>query len=535
MALAARPHAATRPDRLRRLDWRFLLPSDGSMRVGDAVLLGTDAALLETAADIGLADHVLTDLPEAESSVDLVAVLGHNAVDTQHVMNALRPGGVLYWEVDRRRAPRLTPQRVRAMLVAAGMVPRGAYAIRPRRDAAALYLPLQSSSARQWFVDSVYTPARPVQRVLEAWSKSLMRWPGAFAAALPFHVAVAQKPPLQGATMAEELAAHAGNLPPGEPAMLNHSGTRVVFVFCDDAARPKVVAKVPKVPALVGRTRREHDTLRCLHDTVDADVAAGLPVPLGSATVNGMFATWESGQTGASMARRSGAWGATTATRLGDLDAAARWITRLHREHRCGERVWDGRTVDEVLCCPIEAYTNQFGVTDSERVLFRRVTARAVEFRGSLPVVWEHGDYTVWNIVRRGLPSTDPAGDVAVLDWEGAAPGLPYVDLFRFAVHWTEFASHRARHLGRRALLARTLFGDSTTVGSAVRTTLDRYLDAVGVDQSIEPVLITRLYVELAVRRHQIALEAGLAPDRPRESNPAIEMVGHLASFAERW
>jgi aminoglycoside phosphotransferase (APT) family kinase protein len=235
------------------------------------------------------------------------------------------------------------------------------------------------------------------------------------------------------------------------------------------------------------------------------------------------------------MARRDGAWGARTGSRISDLDAAAAWMTRLHRVHRFGVRAWDGRAADDVVCRSIDAYSRQFGVTDSERFLFRRVMERAVEFRGDLPVVWEHGDYTVWNLFRRAGTSSDPADSVGVLDWEGAGPGLPYVDLFRFAVHWTELASNDARRLGRRAMLARTLFGDATQVGSAARGALDRYLAAVGVDPSLEPVLITRLYVELAVRRHEIAVEGGVMPDHPRASNPAIDMVGHLASFADRW
>jgi aminoglycoside phosphotransferase (APT) family kinase protein len=473
-------------------------------------------------------------VPAVKSSLDLVAVLGGEAVDVQRIADALRPGGVVYWEVDRRRSPRLTPRRAGEMLRRAGLEPLGAYAVRPRLDAAELYLPLHEPGAARWFVRSVYIPARPAQRMLEAWSRALVRWPAAFAAALPLHVAVAQKPPRRGTTMAEEIAAKAGRSPCHQPALLNHSGARVVFAYCDAAARPNMVAKLPKVRALVERTQREHDTLRGVHESVAADIVTGIPRPLGAGLVNGMYAAWETGQPGASMARRNGAWGTTMRRRLDDLDAAAQWITRLHREHRFADRVWDGRTVDEVLCDPIEAYTRQFGVTDAERFLFRRVTARAVEFRGSLPMVWEHGDYTVWNLFRRG-ESSNPADDVVVLDWEGAAPGLPYVDLFRFAVHWTELASRRARRVGRRALLGRTLFGDATRAGSAARSTLDRYLDAVGVDRSIEPVLITRLYVELSIRRHQIAVEANLPPDHPRASNPAIDMVGHLASFADRW
>lgn len=534
MALADRPHWARRSDRLRRLDWRFLLPVDPSRCIEDAAFIGADPELLETVAEVGLAERPRLGLPASPDSVDLVAVLGGVRADVRRIADALRPSGLVYWEVDRRRTPRVTPRRLEETFRAAGLQPLGGHAIRPRLDAPELYLPLQSTAAGHWFVDSVYTPSRPAQRIVEWTSRALMHRPDAFAAAAPFHVAVAQKPPVCGTTMSAHIAAQVDGTPTAPPAMLNHSGTRVVFAFCDPAARPVLVAKVPKLPALVDRTRREQQMLGCLHASVDTETVAGAPKPLGTATVNRSFVAWETGQAGTSMAKSSGGWGAGTSARLDDLHAAARWITRLHREHRFGVRAWDGRTVDEVLCCPIESYTRLFGVTDAERFLFRRVTARAVEFDGSLPVVWEHGDYTVWNVFRR-RPEAAGAGDVAVVDWEGSGPGLPYVDLFRFAVHWTEFASPGARRLGRRALLARTLFGDAGRVGSAVRATLDAYLDAIEIDRSIEPVLVTRLYVELAVRRHHIALESGRSPDRPRMSNPAIDMVGHLASFADRW
>jgi hypothetical protein len=112
---------------------------------------------------------------------------------------------------------------------------------------------------------------------------------------------------------------------------------------------------------------------------------------------------------------------------------------------------------------------------------------------------------------------------------------LPYVDLFRFAVHWTELASRRWRRFDRRALLQRTLLGDASAAGHAVRATLDEYLKTLSLDPVIEPLLVTRLYVDLAVRRHQILVDSGAAPDEPRRTNPALHMVGHLAALADRF
>ena len=46
---------------------------------------------------------------------------------------------------------------------------------------------------------------------------------------------------------------------------------------------------------------------------------------------------------------------------------------------------------------------------------------------GELPTVWEHGDFTPWNLKRTS------AGDLILFDWEYASPnGLPLLDLLHF-------------------------------------------------------------------------------------------------------
>ena len=107
----------------RRLDWRFLLPRATFRR---AVLVGSDEALRDRAAQLGLA--AVVDLAWSGSPADLVVLPADAPLGD---LENLTPDGVVCLEVDRRRTPLLTPTRLRKRIVEAGLEPCGTWAVRP--------------------------------------------------------------------------------------------------------------------------------------------------------------------------------------------------------------------------------------------------------------------------------------------------------------------------------------------------------------------------------------------------------------------
>src|SRR5437763_12518724 len=96
------------------------------------------------------------------------------------------------------------------------------------------------------------------------------------------------------------------------------------------------------------------------------------------------------------------------------------------------ESRWDDERILASVDRPLAEFVSRFGTTDAERELFAATRAAARELLGQrLPVVWEHGDFTIWNIFRDG-------DRIRVLDWEHSCAGLPLVDLIRLTTHWHE-------------------------------------------------------------------------------------------------
>jgi hypothetical protein len=503
----------------RRIDWRFLLPVPPSFMFDKVVLVDADEDLVRAFEATGLAAKVDTRLGEHDA--DLVAVCWPSTANVKDVVNATRPGGLIYIEVDRRAhtSRALTPGRLSARLVGEGASVEAQYALRPAPDRCELYVPLDRSGAIRWFLSSVYIASTPLKRIgettLRVMAGSDARRIGAVA---PFHATVAAVP-----TSAQQ---REPDLRTRSIATLIHGGGRVVQIEFSDQSPglPLVVTKIPKLQTAEQRTRHEHMMVARIQQAIGPPENETLPTPRAIVDSSAGPIAVEDGAPGSSLARLSSRWGRSSGAKAEDLRLATSWLIRLHRDHMIGQGNWTEDRRIAFLDRPLAAFATRFGTTEGEAALFDATRAVAADLLGHpLPVVWEHGDYSIWNIFRDG-------DRIRVLDWEHSRVGVPLADVIRLATHWHEavrgLVTADSRWQGFADLFAGG--GKHPATKEALAAVL-RYEEALDIDPRFRSMLLVMSRVELAVRRFEHQSETAiLHQDDVRAGNAALAYISTL-------
>jgi aminoglycoside phosphotransferase (APT) family kinase protein len=254
--------------------------------------------------------------------------------------------------------------------------------------------------------------------------------------------------------------------------------------------RLALVVKAPRDRADVSGIAAEAECLKSLHQLVPSvassapcviteQVWAGIPLLVETAVQGRIVLHRELG-------RRGGALFSAYKTWLRGLPVTGRTAT---------DRAW----FDRLVTRPIHRLENALSPDDPEHELVTG-TRRALEPLQAvdLPLVFEHGDASVPNLLWRG--GRDPVG---MIDWELAEPrGLPGHDLgFLLAT----VASARARATSpetQAAVFAQTMLDPD----GWARQEMMRYLDDVRVDSSILDLLLLASRARYAVRTlHRLA------------------------------
>ena len=516
---------------LRVTDWRFLLPHPPDGQFQHLIVLGGTDALTERVLELGLARRVSATLPPARSA-DAAVVLHRSHTGLREIARALAPGGVLYYEVDRRsRGYRATaPARLRRELREADLSAVAMYAVTPDFIEPRMYLPLDVPGALRWYVETRYSVLTPWQDLLQLGLRAVTDLDGRrfvrFTPRLAVTAAVGQ-----GRTAVPSVLDPSA-LPPRlhgrhlRPLLLTFGGDRVVVLpFGEDSTEPAAVLKIPKLPGFSSRTENEQATLHDLWSRLDPTLRSSVPRPLGLFRYGQVIAAAESYASGELLYRSSEHWGLSRHQRLTDLHLAAAWLGEFHRQTLLCRPPWGPRQLSQWVEEPLDAYRRAFGLTAPEERLFGRAREYADSLAGmSLPVVLQHRDFTVWNIARRGRT-------LAVLDWEGARPGPALCDLLHFVIHWYETVRHAHDEPARQRCFRRLLFewprGDS--LHTAVHRTVEGYLTRLDMSRRFLPLLLVYTWVELALRRadqQQLQREGQL---QPRTDNRYAALVAILA------
>jgi hypothetical protein len=537
----------TAPASLLDLDWRFLLPPPAGGRFARLLLLGGSAAVAELATQVGLAREATVDPSE---SADAVVCLQGSPLSLAEAALRVERGGVLYYEGLRRGVPPfgVPARRAAASLRRLGLAPCGVYVVHPAFTGARTYFPLEPRRAVEWYL------------------RSRRAAPTAAARALPLLTDLAGRIAPRFALVAVSGTTGRGGLPlPSEvlPPPLRRDGlhalvlvhgderSRVVMLpFATASREPLAVLKLHRRQLPAGESTHEQAALAQLRARLGPELRATVPEPLGIVRAGAVAASAESFLRGEWLYARWGRRGLRQRELIEDLELTVAWLTAFQRESRVELRRWDSDEIERSLEVPLSEYEQAFGATAPEARLFARLRAQARELVGlPVPVVWQHGDFSSYNVLRSGRA-------IHVVDWEAAAPALPLDDLLYFVTRWL-YRAHGVtpEHVGDTLAELRASGGadsfrsfgrlflepvaDDPAV-SAARAALASYLRSLEIDARLVPLLLVLAWVRRAVGRLDRQATPGWMPDaveRPesaREGNRYVTYVELLAARPER-
>jgi len=493
MSSAAPPGAAPGGHQdLRRVDWRFLLPSP---RLGSVVVLGSpEPELLQGL--VAVAKRVTVD-PEADSAgaYDLAVLTSPTHADLALASRLLRPGGWAYVEVGRAGGRELRSSRTcagalrqfgyegirrhwhwpsfQACLELVDLDDPGSISMSLARRQASRAATLKAALARTLRRLGMLDRAVPCASVLARWGEG----------------------PSAGAEHGIGLLGEPG---PGQSLERSGLGTRstvllvtprfetsravVALLAPEGRQEPAFVAKIAREPGPGSAIEREARNLEAIRSRSGGALHT-VPEVVWSAGSEGWPTLVTTAMNGALVNPRF-----VRRHRQEVLEAGLAWTLGLPRSAPCRADERLIRLVDE----PLERLAS--GLLDGDSL---ERTRRALEpLRDvELPVVFEHGDVSHPNLFwLRGER-------LGVIDWELAVPdGLPVVDLVFFVAYVAAAEARAVTPAEHRGAFESAVAPASGWGLDALR----RYARAAGVpDEAIVPLVVAcfaRYTAGLAVR-----------------------------------
>ena len=409
--------------RLRRVDWRFLLPLP---RVQRAVCYPA-GDLREGVALI--AQRLVPSESATGAECDLAVVVDPDEAELRAARAALRPGGICYAEWTRTGA--MSPRRLRARLQSAGFECVRFYLPWRSLTRPAAWIPLESAGARRYFQRHLHTRS-PRRRLPARLLRSLFTL-GADAGLVGPLSALARKPgeaeSSDGAPVFFETIrrgwkdwALTGD-PDGLSIMLltggPRSGSKVAgLVFAESRETPSLIVKLARSAQANAGLLREARTLSALDPrTRRGQVVA--PAVVFSIDSDAVVAVGETAHQGAPL---------HTVLNSGNYRRlafqATDWLIDLANTSRRDEPASASRVVQDLVAdfeLKLGGVIEPASLTEARRVLNRLE---------GLPLVCEHRDFSPWNLF------VTPDERLAVFDWESSEPeGLPLLDLIYFLTY----------------------------------------------------------------------------------------------------
>lgn len=483
--------------RLRRVDWRFLLPSPRPARV-----LCLAGPVLTTAV-ASIAGEVVTD--GTTGDCDLGVAEDPDPLILDRLYQGVRPGGSCYTEWHGSVGG---TRRVERVLEAAGFSEVTCY--RPWPGSAALpvyWIPIGASGPSSYVRSRRWLRGGRVRRILAGAAGRARD----LATGRPTTriCAIARRPggvSARGADPAAWLSERwsAWGLGPGPErlsTLLVTGGPRsvskvVLLAFAEGGPAPRVAIKAPRVEEAAPGVRREGAALARLAEDYRGSIP-GVPRLLGLRDVDGLPLVAETALPGRpleSLLAPSNlhVWSAKVADWLAGLAA--------------GRPVAPAMSVRERLVEPVLGrFVELFGrVVDPGLLRESEGIVRAV---GALPRVPEQRDFGPWNVLVTSV------GDLAVLDWESAEmEGLPTVDLLYYLAY-ASFGVDRARDTESRLASYRRLLDPGTRTGGVHRECLTRYVDATGLaGVPLAPLRVLLWLIHAPSEFRHVAADAGGPP-----------------------
>lgn len=508
---------------LRALDWRYLLPRPVNGRFAHLVLFGAAPGVAERVRELGLADRVSEG--EGDGADAVVALRGGRWTAAQ-VAQALGGDGVLYAEL---RAPWGAARWLRAV----GVEPAASYSMSAAEGAYRAFVPVSVRGALPWLLRTRHVAPTPAAVLREHAARLLAAAGAGGVAGAATGVAVTGATGVyQGAAAAALAAARTRGVSSAAlPLLLCAGGDRVICLPFEPGARvPSLVVKIPRSRAFGARVAAERGTMAAVRAALPGELAAAIAEPLGGHDEDGVEHTVERYLPGTMLMRTSGRWGRSAAARAEDLTIAASWLTRFHTATIADRAPWGSPAHEAWRRGTVAAYRQCFGPSAEAESLFAAAEqASAAAADRAVPIVWQHRDFTVWNLERDG-------DALRVLDWEGARPGPPLADLLHLLTSWFHVTRHAGSADGdaRGFALALAALSEDQAAPPAAVAAVVRYCDALALDRRLRLPLAVYFATELAVRRADLLRSLGHDDVASPAVNPYRALVGVLARHGGR-
>jgi hypothetical protein len=483
--------------RLRRVDWRFLLPTPRPQRA----LCRAGAGLARAVASI--AGEVVT--AGATGDCDLAVAEDPDPLLLAELRDALRPGGACYTEW---HLPVVGTQRVERALRTAGFTDVTCYRPWPASAELPVYwIPLGAPGAASYVRSRRRLRGGRMRRLLAGahqWARDLAR--GRYASPI---CAIARRPgasPSGGVDPAAWLregwsAWGLGPAPERLSTLLVTGGPRsvskvVLLAFAEPSPTPLVAVKAPRVDEAAAGVRREGAALASLAGDRGRPIP-GVPRILFRREIDGVPLVGETALAGRPLesllaSRSLRGWSLKVADWLATLADGSTVVPADH---------WRETIVEPVLCRFVELFGRV-----ADRGLLRECEG-IVRAIGALPRVSEQRDFGPWNVL------VTPAGELAVLDWESAeVDGLPVLDLLYYLTY-ASFNVDRAYDTDTRLASYHRSLDPSTRTGAVRRECLARYLDALGLEETaMAPLRVLLWLIHAPSEFRHAAADAGGPP-----------------------
>jgi hypothetical protein len=482
--------------RLRRADWRFLLPSP---RPGRAFCTA-GGALAEAVASI--AQEVVTAAPGGDC--DLAVAENPDPLMLTALRAGLRPGGACYTEW---RLLIGGTGRVERKLRAAGFVDVTCYRPWPASAKLPVYwIPLGAPGAAAYVRSRARLRGGRVRRLLAGLRRGVGDFfTGRYARPI---CAIGRRPggsvdvlDPAGWLRRNWLTWGLGPAPERLSTLLVTGGPRsiskaVLLAFAEPSPVPLVAVKAPRVDDATAGIRREGAVLAGLSERRSEPVP-GVPRMLFCREVDSVPLVGETALAGRPLetllSRRSLS---TWSRKVTDwLAALSNGVPALPAAH------WRDTIVEPTLSW----FVDRFGEV-ADRGLLRESEGILHEI-GALSPVPEQRDFGPWNLL------VTPAGQLAVLDWEsGEVDGLPALDLLYYLAY-ASFNVERAHDVGSRLASYRRSLQPSTPTGAVRQECLARYLAALNLDHaSLAPLRVLVWLIHARSDYRHAAADSGGRP-----------------------
>jgi aminoglycoside phosphotransferase len=432
-------------------------------------------------------------LPFADSSVDLLLIADARGVQRlfrdpalqAEIQRVLTPAGLLYCEPHGLGDPAAGRAAGPKLLDGFG-VPQ-LFWITPRVGEMQTAVPLHDAETTRYFYrHSLYSPSlrlRPLRRAEQFLRKrklfsGLMQRTGMLVGGTA--AGLDERPPQYLRTLAQRAGIDLDQHRWGLSARSRFNSRKVLFfLFAPSSDEPEYIVKLTRDAAYNARLENECHALRLLHDR-GLSAHGALPEVVFFGHHSDLAIVGETAINGAQFRARTKATADCPYARsaidwLIDLGAATADPTAATPPH-----------VAERLELLFNRFAQHYQLAPADRDFLTEQIALIAGSPAILPLVFQHGDSGVWNVMVRD------DGVSVFLDWEAAEPqGMPLWDLFYFI---RSFAMSVARTAGKQDSLSvfRQQFITDAPLSPLLIEATKRYCTRSGVPtQLVAPLFYT--------------------------------------------